>query len=102
MAIKTATVQARIKPDLKKDVDQILGELGISASEVINMLYSLIRIRRGLPFDVSLAKNGDALKSRAELIELLEDQLDLADLLARDKANEKSYTIKEAREILGL
>jgi len=102
MAIKTATIQARIKPDLKKEVDQILNELGISASEVINMLYSLIRIRRGLPFDVSLVKNGDALKSRAELIEFLEDQIDLTDLLARDAANEKSYSAEEAKEILGL
>jgi DNA-damage-inducible protein J len=48
------TVTARINPALKKSVEEILGKLGISHSEVINMLYSLISLRKGLPFDVKL------------------------------------------------
>jgi antitoxin component of RelBE/YafQ-DinJ toxin-antitoxin module len=42
------TVTARINPALKKSVEEILGKLGISHSEVINMLYSLISLRKGL------------------------------------------------------
>lgn len=51
---KETTVTARMNPDLKKRVEEILSKLGISHSEVINMLYSLISLRKGLPFDVRL------------------------------------------------
>ncbi len=51
---KETTVTARINPELKRRVEGILGKLGISHSEVINMLYSLISLRKGLPFDVKL------------------------------------------------
>lgn len=51
---KETTVTARINPVLKRNVEEILSKLGISHSEVINILYSLISLRRGLPFDVKL------------------------------------------------
>lgn len=49
---KIATVRARIEPELKKDVEDLLGELGISTTEAINIFYHLIRLRRGLPFSI--------------------------------------------------
>jgi len=51
---KTMTVRARIEPALKDEVDAILGELGLTASEAIHVLYRLIKLRQGLPFDVRL------------------------------------------------
>ena len=51
---RETTVTARINPALKNNVEEILSKLGISHSEVINILYSLISLRRGLPFDVKL------------------------------------------------
>lgn len=51
---KETTVTARINPALKKNAEEILSKLGISHSEVINILYSLISLRKGLPFDVKL------------------------------------------------
>ena len=51
---RDTTVTARINPALKNNVEEILSKLGISHSEVINILYSLISLRRGLPFDVKL------------------------------------------------
>ena len=51
---KETTVTARMNPALKRNVEEILSKLGISHSEVINMLYSLISLRKGLPFDVKL------------------------------------------------
>ena len=51
---RETTVTARINPALKKNAEIILKKLGISHSEAINMLYSLIALNKGLPFEVKL------------------------------------------------
>ncbi len=47
---RTATVRARVEPDLKEDVEQLLHRLGLNATDAINLFYSQIRLRPGLPF----------------------------------------------------
>ena len=49
---KTATVRARIEPDLKKRVESLFRRLGLSPSEAITLFYRQVEIRKGLPFDV--------------------------------------------------
>ncbi len=56
MAAKTANVLARVEPDVKKQAEDILNQLGIPASVVINMLYKQIIIKKGVPFPISLSK----------------------------------------------
>lgn len=51
---KTATIRARIEPKLKNEVEDILSELGLTASETILLLYRQIKLRRGLPFAVAV------------------------------------------------
>jgi DNA-damage-inducible protein J len=51
---KTATIRARIEPTLKSEVEDILSELGLTASETVHLLYRQIKLRRGLPFDVEI------------------------------------------------
>ena len=51
---KTATVRARVEPGLKEEVETMLRRLGLSATEAINLFYSQIRLRRGLPFQVEM------------------------------------------------
>jgi DNA-damage-inducible protein J len=51
---RTATVRARIEPDLKADVEKLLYSLGITTTEAINMFYSQIKLRKGLPFPVEV------------------------------------------------
>jgi DNA-damage-inducible protein J len=51
---KTATVRTRMEPGLKHEVEDILSELGLTASETILLLYRQIKLRQGLPFEVSL------------------------------------------------
>ena len=51
---RTATVRARLEPDLKADVEKLLHQLGISTTEAITMFYSQIRLRHGLPFPVEV------------------------------------------------
>ena len=51
---KTATVLARIDPDLKRQAEAILDRLGIPASLLINMLYNQIVLTKGIPFRISV------------------------------------------------
>ncbi len=56
MATKTANVLARVEPEVKEQAEDIMGQLGIPASVVINMLYKQIILTRSIPFSLSLKK----------------------------------------------
>ena len=51
---KTAVVKARIEPELKADVEHILGELGLSPTQAVTLFYHQIKQNRGLPFEIKL------------------------------------------------
>ena len=51
---KTTTIRARTNPELKEEVEGILKKLGLNTTEAINIFFSQIRLRRGLPFDVRI------------------------------------------------
>ena len=50
----TSAVYARIDTGLKENAERILSKLGITPSSAIQMLYSQIVLRQGLPFDLKL------------------------------------------------
>jgi DNA-damage-inducible protein J len=52
--MKTATVRARIKPQLKHDVAPILAELGLSFSEAIELYLRQIKLNNGIPFEIRI------------------------------------------------
>jgi len=54
MAKKTATVLARVDPELKEEAEKILDQLGIPASLLINMLYKQIVMTKSIPFGLSI------------------------------------------------
>ncbi len=66
----TSPVYARIDTTLKDNAEGILAKLGISPSSAIQMFYSMIVLRDGIPFDVRIPVSkpiaGGAL-TRAEL-----------------------------------
>ena len=70
MAQKTATLYARIEPDVKEQAEAILSELGVPASNAINMFYKQIIMHRGLPFEVRLPK-----KRPLELADMSQEEL---------------------------
>ena len=51
---KTSAVYARIDTELKENAEGILSQLGISPSSAIQMLYSQIVLKRGMPFELRL------------------------------------------------
>ena len=74
MATKTANVLVRIEPDIKTQAEEIMNELGVPASVVINMLYKQIIITRSIPFSISLAAKPKSLEdlSKAEFYSMME------------------------------
>jgi DNA-damage-inducible protein J len=46
----SASVHARIEPELKEAAEAILKELGLNATQAITLFYQQIRLNRGLPF----------------------------------------------------
>jgi len=49
---KTATVRARVEPELKADVETLFKRIGLSTTEAINLFYRQVKLRNGLPFNV--------------------------------------------------
>ena len=82
---KTATIRARIEPELKKDVENLFKKLGISTTEAISIFYRQVKLRKGLPFNVvipnktteSVFKDTDANKNliRCETVDDMFERL---------------------------
>ncbi|MFZ1977506.1 MAG: type II toxin-antitoxin system RelB/DinJ family antitoxin [Bacteroidota bacterium] len=51
---RTAMVQARIEPELKTKVENILNELGINTTDAINIFFEQVQHVKGIPFDVRI------------------------------------------------
>ncbi len=47
---KSASIHARIQPELKEEAEALLKELGLNATQAITLFYQQIRLTRGLPF----------------------------------------------------
>ena len=81
---KTATIQTRVDPVVKKNAQEILKKLNISMSEAISMYLSQITLHRGIPFEVKIpsdltakiltdSENGDNLHTVHSVDQLFEE-----------------------------
>jgi DNA-damage-inducible protein J len=73
---KTATLNLRVDPVVKKNAENVLGQLGIPMSTAIDMYLYQISLTGGIPFAISLPKapadvNADSMTA-SELNEKLE------------------------------
>ncbi len=62
---KTATIRARIEPQLKSEAEEILGHLGLTATQAISLFYRQLVLQRRLPFELVLP-NAITLRTFAE------------------------------------
>ncbi|MDY4920024.1 MAG: type II toxin-antitoxin system RelB/DinJ family antitoxin [Phascolarctobacterium sp.] len=51
---KSATVFARVEPNVKEQAEAILNNLGLSMSNAVDIYLRQIVMRKGIPFDVSM------------------------------------------------
>ncbi len=49
-----ATVRARVDDTLKKDVEKIFEEIGISTSQAINIFLKKVKREGGIPFELKI------------------------------------------------
>ncbi len=52
--LKTATIQTRVDPIIKKNAQEILKKLNITMSEAISMYLSQITLQQGIPFELKI------------------------------------------------
>lgn len=51
---KTATLNLRVDPQVKKSAEEVLSQLGLSMSTAIDMFLRQVSLTGGVPFRVSL------------------------------------------------
>ena len=51
---KTATIHARIDPELKEKAQKIFDALNISMSEAISLYLTQVTLHRGIPFEIMI------------------------------------------------
>ena len=81
---KTAVIQARIDPEIKKEAQKILRALNISLSEAISLYLTQVTLHKGIPFEIKIpnettlaaiasAESGKELKKVDSVEHLFED-----------------------------
>lgn len=54
MAIKTANVTARVSPEIKQQAEEVLEQLGVPVSVLIDSLYRQIIMTNSIPYSFSV------------------------------------------------
>lgn len=54
---RTSNVFTRVEPDVKKQAEAVLDQLGISMSSAVEMFLRQIILQRGIPFEMKLPSN---------------------------------------------
>lgn len=78
---KTATIRARIEPELKLQAEELFSQLGLSVTQAITLFYKQVTLQKGLPFPVRIpntetlqalrqARDGEGLSEYSSLEEL--------------------------------
>ncbi len=92
----TSAVYARIDSNLKDNAEGILSKLGISPSSAIQMLYSQIVLKNGMPFDLRLPAS-----KPLSVGEMTREQLDAELQKGIDSINAgNAYSADEVDDIL--
>ena len=53
----TSPICVRMEPTLKNEVEDILNQLGVTPSSLVQMLYNQIRLTKSIPFEIGLSIN---------------------------------------------
>ena len=78
---KTTTINIRIEPKLKEDVENILSDLGMNIAEAITIYFKQIVLTDSIPLEIKRPK------FNKETLEAIEE----ADMIMEHPENYKSY-----------
>jgi len=53
---KNATLQIRVRSDLKQTVETILNELGMTPSQAVTLFFNQIALKKEIPFKISISE----------------------------------------------
>ena len=71
---KTATLNIRIEPELKKEVDETLGELGMNTAEAVTIFLKQVVLTDSIPFKIQKPKfNKETLEAIEETEEIMKN-----------------------------
>ncbi len=73
---KTATLNIRINPDVKKSAEMILSQLGVPMATAIDMFLKQVTLTGGIPFAITLPKMPASINADLMNSEQLRDELD--------------------------
>ena len=77
---KSAMIRARVEPELKSEVEGIFKELGLTTTEAITLFYHQVRIRKGIPFEITIPNKSTLETARkTDAGEELNEHADLGD-----------------------
>ena len=51
---KTAVIITRVEPELKRNAENVLDELGLTMSQAVLLYFKQIELHHGLPFPVKI------------------------------------------------
>ncbi|MEW5829291.1 MAG: type II toxin-antitoxin system RelB/DinJ family antitoxin [Chloroflexota bacterium] len=71
---KTTMITARIDPELKRETEKVLKELGLTTSQAITLFFNQISLRKALPFAVAIpnTETAQAIEKALAGVELYE------------------------------
>jgi len=73
---KTATLNLRINPDVKKSAEIVLSQLGVPMATAIDMFLKQITLTGGIPFAVTLPKAPNSINTDIMSSSQIRDKLD--------------------------
>ena len=93
---RTSNVFTRVEPDIKKQAEAVLDQLGISMSSAVEMFLRQIILQRGIPFEMKLPSNVPVSYDA-----LIKEQFDLEIQKGYDSIKRgKTFTADEVEEEL--
>jgi addiction module RelB/DinJ family antitoxin len=72
---KTATLNLRISPEVKKSAEIVLSKLGVPMATAVDMFLKQVVLTGGIPFSVTLPKAPNRINTDTMTISQIRDQL---------------------------
>ena len=93
---KNATLNLRVNPDVKRNAETILSQLGISMSTAVDMYLRQISLVGGIPFPVTVRQAPD--RVNAEIMSALE----IREKMQRGLDDVEKGNVRDIEEIMKL